>query len=183
MDRTADSERMLGLTLSDQRILLYGILFPCTDGSRNPVDYVKLAAALEYTPSSAKVMYGNARRKLARNTGIDLPHNPRGTAPRTKAAGTKTTGSLGNSEAPAKVKEAGESGEKLRKGRPPVASRKRKADELETPEAETVTETKAESQTQTQAKVQVEATVESEAVAEMATGNAETKAELDEAKL
>ncbi|OOQ86788.1 hypothetical protein PEBR_20000 [Penicillium brasilianum] len=64
------SAKALGLTEKEMTVLLYGILCPSPDGSRSPVDYEKLARELGYTYSSIKVVYGNARRKLVRETGI-----------------------------------------------------------------------------------------------------------------
>lgn len=60
------------------------------------MDFDKLATELGYTSSSAKVMYGNARRKLIRATGI-TPGSGASTgrvAPATSGASTSLVSSL-----------------------------------------------------------------------------------------
>ncbi|KAJ5469409.1 hypothetical protein N7539_009027 [Penicillium diatomitis] len=168
MSGSNDSDRMLGLSPSDERILLYGILCPSTDGSRNAIDYMKLASVLGYTPSSAKVMYGNARRKLARFTGMEVPIIARGNMARgTAAAGSKTT-----TDAP----ETDESPAKKPRKTSPTTSRKRKAEKLETTQTEGVAETHPQIATKTQAGTETQAETKIEAKAK---SEVEAKAETD----
>ncbi|KAF7713533.1 Uncharacterized protein PECH_000551 [Penicillium ucsense] len=176
MSGSNDSDRMLGLSPSDERILLYGILCPSTDGSRNAIDYMKLASVLGYTPSSAKVMYGNARRKLARFTGMEVPIIARGNIARgTAAAGSKTTAS-GDSKTTTDAPETDESPAKKPRKTPPTTSRKRKADKLETTQTEEVVETKTQTETTTQAQTETQAETKIEAKAKT---EIEAKAETD----
>ncbi|KAJ5377921.1 uncharacterized protein N7496_005330 [Penicillium cataractarum] len=126
------SAKSLGLTDKEVTVLLYGILCPSPDGSRNPVDYEKLARELGYAYSSIKVLYGNARRKLIRETGISPA--TRGSAPATSGATDTSAGStagLGGSASAADEDEEGETSFKPRKVRRAYDSRKRKAREID----------------------------------------------------
>lgn len=64
------------------------------------VDFDKLATALGYTSSSAKVIYGNARRKLIRNTGVN-PSSGSSSGRAAPATSGASTSAAGSSSAPA----------------------------------------------------------------------------------
>ncbi|KAJ5096041.1 hypothetical protein NUU61_005397 [Penicillium alfredii] len=69
MSSPADKKNdFLGLTQKDAKLLLLGIA--CTSES-DKVDFAKLAHKMGYTANSARVLHGNARRKLQRLHGGD----------------------------------------------------------------------------------------------------------------
>jgi hypothetical protein len=146
------SAKALGLTEKEMTVLLYGILCPSPDGSRvslfnhtiisiclslisltihqSLVDYEKLARELGYTYSSIKVVYGNARRKLVRETGITPA--TRGSEPAISDVPDTSAGLAvdlgGSASATADEEEKGETSKPRKARRGP---RKRKASEMD----------------------------------------------------
>lgn len=94
-----------------------------------PVDFEKLARELGYAYSSIKVLYGNARRKLIRETGIDPA--ARGSAPVTAGATDTSAGSTAGLDGSASAADEDEEGETSNKPRKIRRAYKRKASEID----------------------------------------------------
>ncbi|CEJ61401.1 hypothetical protein PMG11_09936 [Penicillium brasilianum] len=118
------SAKALGLTEKEMTVLLYGILCPSPNGSRSPVHYEKLARELGYTYFSIKVVYGNARRKLVRETGITPA--TRGSAPDSSGGCAVDLG--GTASAAADEEEKGQTSKRQKVRR---TTRKRNASEMD----------------------------------------------------
>ncbi|KAF3401869.1 hypothetical protein F1880_009737 [Penicillium rolfsii] len=135
------TEKFQGLSKAEQTVLLYSIVCTTYNG-RNPLNFEMMASELGYTITSAKVTYGNARRKLIKATGIDPGRKPhsRHTAPVSAGAvdgmtnaNPMTSNANADSAAldPSTAAEEGEGPKTPRKGRRTAALRKRKASEMD----------------------------------------------------